>query len=36
VVLILYKVNVMNEYEDEILDLEFFEDDDDYDDAVEM
>lgn len=26
----------MNEYEDEILELEFFDDDDDIDDAVEM
>lgn len=34
---ILYKVNIMNEYEyeDEALDLEFYEDDD-CDDAVEM
>lgn len=29
-------MNFMNEYEDEILELEFFDDDDDIDDAVEM
>ena len=31
-----YKVNVMSEYEDEILDLEFFEEEEEFDDAVEM